>query len=194
MITRISLVLLSFTFVLSSFAQNKIPSKQIQIETTLLAAPEMYRDGAKVLGYDENGELVTLRDGDNGLICLADNPKEKGFSAACYSDKLEDFMRRGRELEAEGKSTAEKREARKNEIEEGKLKMPSEAAAVYVLSAEQENYNPKTGELKDTRIRYVFYKPYMTVEETGLPDKPQGKGMPWLMDANTHRSHIMITP
>lgn len=177
-----------------SYAQNEIPSKEVQIETATQAAPEMFRAEAKVLGYDREGKLITLREGSNGIICLADNPKEKGFSAACYSDKLEDFMRRGRELEAEGKSTAEKREARKNEIEEGKLKMPSEAAAVYVLSAEQENYNPKTGELKDTRIRYVFYKPYMTVEETGLPDKPQGKGMPWLMDANTHRSHIMITP
>ena len=194
MITRISLLLLSFTFVLSSFAQNKIPSKQIQIETTLLAAPEMYRDGAKVLGYDEDGELVTLRDGDNGLICLADDPKLKGFSAACYSDKLEDFMRRGRELEAAGKSTAEKQATRKKEIDAGTLKMPEEPAIVYVVYASQEDYNAQNGELKDTKIRYVFYKPYMTVEGTGLPDKPQGKGMPWLMDANTHRSHIMITP
>jgi len=194
MITRISLVLLSFTFVLSSFAQNKIPSKQIQIETTLLASPEMYRDGAKVLGYDEDGELITLRDGDNGLICLADDPKLKGFSAACYSDKLEDFMRRGRELEAAGKSTAEKQATRKKEIDAGTLKMPEEPAIVYVLYASQEGYNPENGELTDSKIRYVFYKPYMTLEETGLPNKPQERGMPWLMDANTHRSHIMITP
>src|SRR5690625_1895893 len=193
MITRISLVLLSFTFVLSSFAQNKIPSKQIQIETTLLASPEMYRVGAKVLGYDEDGELITLRDGDNGLICLADDPKLKGFSAACYSDKLEDFMRRGRELEAAGKSTAEKQATRKKEIDAGTLKMPEEPAIVYVLYASQEGYNPENGELTDSKIRYVFYKPYMTLEETGLPNKPQERGMPWLMDANTHRSHIMIT-
>src|SRR5699024_8732725 len=120
--------------------------------------------------------------------------RSSDLSAACYSDKLEDFMRRGRELEAEGKSTAEKQAARKKEIDEGSLKMPEEPAIVYVLYAAQEDYNPENGELTDSKIRYVFYKPYMTLEETGLPNKPQERGMPWLMDANTHRSHIMITP
>lgn len=192
--TRITTLLLSGFFALSSFAQNEVPTKEVQIETATKAAPEMYREGAKVLGYNSNGELVTLREGSNGLICLADDPKLKGFSAACYSDKLEDFMQRGRELEAEGKTTVEKQATRKKEIDEGTLKMPEEAAIVYVLYATQEDYNPENGELTDSKIRYVFYKPYMTVEETGLPDKPQGRGMPWLMDANTHRAHIMITP
>lgn len=192
--TRITILLLSGIFAISSFAQNEIPSKKVQIETATLAAPEMYKEAAKVLGYDVDGKLVTLREGSNGLICLADDPKLKGFSVACYSDKLEDFMQRGRELEAEGKTTVEKQAARKKEIDEGSLKMPEEPAIVYVVYASQEDYNAQNGELKDTKIRYVFYKPYMTVEGTGLPDKPQGKGMPWLMDANTHRSHIMITP
>src|SRR5699024_10521369 len=101
---------------------------------------------------------------------------------------------RGRELVAEGKSTKEKREIRKKEIDAGTLYMPSTPAALYVLSANQDEYNPVTGDIENGKLRYVFYKPYMTVEETGLPDKPQGKGMPWLMEANTHRSHIMITP
>lgn len=190
--TGIFLLCILFTF--TGFAQNQIPSKEVQIESALQAAPEMFREKAKVLGYDENGGLVTLRKGSNEIICLADDPKKKGFSAACYSDKLEDFMNRGRELEAEGKSTSEKQETRKKEIDSGKLKMPKESAMVYVLSAEQNDFDPKTGDLENTSLRYVLYKPYMTVEETGLPDKPQGKGMPWLMDANTHRAHIMITP
>lgn len=181
-------------FGIFAFAQKKIPSKEAQIKSTLLAAPKMFQDDAKVLGYDQDGKLVTLREGKNELICLADDPNKKGFSAACYSNKLEDFMSRGRELETEGKSTPEKQETRKKEIDSGKLQMPKEPAIVYVFSADQEDYNPETGEVKDGSLRYVFYKPYMTVEETGLPDKPQGKGMPWLMDANTHRSHIMITP
>lgn len=192
--TRIMTLLLSGFFAISSFAQNEIPSKKVQIETATQAAPEMYREDAKVLGYDIDGKLVTLREGSNELICLADDPKLKGFSAACYSDKLEEFMQRGRELEAEGKTTVEKQATRKKEIDEGSLKMPEEAAIVYVLYAAQEDYNPENGTLNDSKIRYVFYKPYMTVEETGLPDKPQERGMPWLMDANTHRSHIMITP
>ena len=108
--------------------------------------------------------------------------------------ELEPFMARGRELAAEGKSNEEKREARKNEIEAGTLKMPSEPSMVYILAGEESDYSAETGEMLKSKIRYVIYKPYMTGESTGLPTKPQAPGMPWLMDAGTHRSHIMITP
>lgn len=45
----------------STFAQNKILPKDIQIKTAVLAAPEMYREDATVLGYNQEGRLVTLR-------------------------------------------------------------------------------------------------------------------------------------
>jgi len=178
----------------SAFAQNKILPKDIQIKTAVLAAPEMYREDATVLGYNQEGRLVTLREGNNGMVCLADDPNKAGISVACYGAELEPFMARGRELVAEGKSNEEKREARKNEIEAGTLKMPEEPAMVYVLAGEENDYSAETGELLKSKIRYVIYKPYMTGESTGLPTKPQAPGMPWLMDAGTHRSHIMITP
>lgn len=190
MVSYLLFVLMSF----SLWSQNKIPSKEAQIKAAVQAAPEMYQQDARVIGYAEDGTLTTLREGNNGLICLADDPDAKGLSVACYSDKLADFMKRGRELEGEGKSMQEKREVRKKEIDEGSLAMPSIPAAVYVLAAEEEDYDSETGAIENGKLRYVFYKPYMTVEETGLPDKPQGKGTPWLMDANTHRSHIMVTP
>lgn len=179
---------------LSVFAQSKILPAEIQIKMAIQAAPEMYQDEATVLGYNKNGELVTLREGTNGLICLADDPNKEGISVACYGVELESFMARGRQLKAEGKSEVEKREIRKQEIDAGKLKMPLEPAMVYVLGAEESDLDTNTGELANSRIRYVLYKPYMTGESTGLPTKPQAPGMPWLMDANTHRSHIMISP
>ena len=178
----------------SAFAQNQVLPKDIQIKTAVLAAPEMYRNNATVLGYSEEGKLVTLREGNNGMVCLADDPNKEGINVACYGAELEPFMARGRELAAEGKSNEEKREARKNEIEAGTLKMPSEPSMVYILAGEEKDYSAETGELLKSKIRYVIYKPYMTGESTGLPTKPQAPGMPWLMDAGTHRSHIMITP
>lgn len=188
------LLLILFTFgTLTAFSQNKPLSKDIQIKTAVLAAPEMFQDGAKVLGYDTDGKLITLREGSNQMICLADDPNQDGIKVACYGKDLESYMARGQELTAEGKA-AEKREIRKKEIDAGTLKMPSEPAALYVLSGDEKDYNSKTGELKNATMRYVFYKPYMTGESTGLPTKPQAPGMPWLMDAETHRSHIMITP
>ena len=178
----------------SGFAQSKILPAEVQIKTAVLAAPEMYQDEATVLGYNAEGKLITLREGSNGMICLADDPNKEGISVACYGAELEPYMSRGRDLIAEGKTEDEKREIRKQEIDAGTLKMPSEPAMVYILAAEDKDLNPETGELENSRIRYVLYKPYMTGETTGLPTKPQAPGMPWLMDANTHRSHIMITP
>jgi len=174
--------------------QSQIPSAESQIKTALLACPEMYQEGAKILGYNQKGELTTLREGNNDMICLADDPNRDGISVSCYSNKLEAYMARGRELIAEGKTEVEKRDIRKTEIDAGTLMMPTEPAAVYVVTANQEDYLIGSGELKDSNIRYVFYRPYMTAAETGLPTQPSGPGMPWLMDADTHRSHIMITP
>lgn len=188
------LVVFVFTFASSAFSQSKILPKNVQIKTAVLAAPEMYQDGATVLGYNPDGKLITLREGTNGMVCLADDPTKEGISVACYGAELEPFMARGRALAAEGKSNEEKQDARKTEIDNGTLKMPAEPSIVYVLAGEEKDYSPETGELLVSKMRYVLYKPYMTGESTGLPTKPQAPGMPWLMDAGTHRSHIMITP
>lgn len=179
---------------MSAFAQNKIPSEEAQIKTTVQAAPEIYQESAKVIGYNQEGELTTLRKGENDMVCLASNPDSDRISATCFGKQLEPFMKRGRELDIEGKSTKEKREIRQNEVKEGQWEMPSDPVILYVLDGKLENYNPETGDLKDGKVRYVIHKANMTTEETGFPDKPQGKGAPWLMDAGTLRSHIMITP
>jgi hypothetical protein len=147
-----------------------------------------------VYGYDENGEMTVLRDGGNNLVCIADDPAKEGVSVACYSKKLEPFMKRGRELAAEGKNAEEKEEIRAAEVESGKLKMPEEPSMLYVYSGSDVAYDKATGELGDGKYRYVIYTPFATIESTGLPDKPHAKGMPWLMDPGTHKAHIMVGP
>lgn len=172
---------------------QSIPSKDAQIKATLLAASPELKDGATVLGYDQRGELVVLRQGTNELVCLADDPKEDGFSAACYHKDLEPFMARGRELRKDGKSYREVFDSREAEVKSGKLPMPKTSATLTVFYGSEENYNRITGEATGD-FRYVIYIPYATAESTGLPLKPETPGGPWLMDAGTHRAHIMITP
>lgn len=185
------LLLLSISYV---HGQNDIIPPEIQIRTAVLAAPEDSRNDATVYGYDNTGELVILRKGNNNMVCIADDPNFDGIKVSCYSKKLEPFMARGRELSREGKSEIEKRKVRKEEVESGKLLMPDSPSTLYVLTGSEDNYDRSTGQLKDGKFRYVVYIPYATTESTGLPDKPEAPGMPWLMDPGTHRAHIMISP
>lgn len=179
----------------SAYAQDVvIPSTEVQIKTAILAAPEEKQADAKVFGYNESGEFVELRKGSNEMICISDDPNGKGFSVSCYQAALEPFMERGRELKKEGKSFQEIFDIREAEAKGDKLKMPSEGATLFVLTAEAENYNTTTGDVSDTYLRYVVYLPWATSETTGLPLKPSAPGMPWIMDPGTHRAHIMITP
>ncbi len=160
-----------------------------QIASAVLAAPKDRRAAATVLGYNEKGEVVTLRKGSNDLVCLAHNPSEKAFSVACYHKDLEPFMARGRELSAKFKGK-ERHEVRWKEVKEGKVPMPREPRMLYVLSG--SGYDAAKAEVVDPYLRWVVYVPDATPESTGLSTTP-GPG-PWLMFPGTPGAHIMISP
>ena len=185
-----TLILFSFC---SVFAQN-IPSQEIQIASAILAAPDEDRQAATVKGYDQNGKLIVLKKGTNKLICLADNPNQEGFNAACYHEDLEIFMARGRELKAQGKDRGQIFQMREEEAKAGKLKMPDHPSALHILSGSDGKYNSATGKVENATLRYVVYIPWATAESTGLPIRPLVPGGPWIMDPGTHRAHIMISP
>jgi hypothetical protein len=175
------------------FAQSKVPGKEVQMKAAVMAAPEDQRDGVMIYGFAEDGKFIVLRKGTNGLICLADDPAQKGFNVACYYKELDEFMARGRELRKEGKSFKEVFDIREEEVKSGKLKIPQNSS-LYVLSGSDEVFNTETGEVTGANLRSVVYIPFATSESTGLPLKPAAPGMPWIMDPGTHRAHIMITP
>ena len=169
---------------------QEIPPAEWQIKTALMAVPSDYREGAKVYGYDVNGNLITLREGSNAYIALADDPNTKSFYTAAYHKDLEPFMARGRELRAEGKEADQVFEIREQEVRDGKLSMPDKSTLCVFTG----DLNPETGEVENPYVRYVFYVPFATGESTGLPTTPTPPGHAWLMDPGTHRAHIMITP
>ncbi len=176
------------------YAQNPVPAPETQIKLALLAAPPDKKPGVTVYGYSPQKELILLRKGTGELICVSDDPDQPGFSVACYHRDLQDFMQRGRELRKQGKKQQEVFDLREKEVKAGKLIMPKAPAALFVYSADQADYNPQTGEVKNGYIRSVVYIPYATEKSTGLPLKPQAPGMPWLMHPGTHGAHIMINP
>jgi len=174
------------------FAQNDIPTEEQQIQAAISPLPEQMREGASVLGYNQQGELVTLREGTNELICLADDPTDGRFHTACYHEGLEPFMKRGRELRAEGLPGEEVVETRRQEIENGTLPMPEKPMALYSLTGETDAWDYDNHALRSARPLYVIYIPYATVESTGLSERPASEGAPWLMDAGKPWAHIMV--
>ena len=181
--------------VLTGFqSYSQLAAPDIQIKLAVLAAPVEQRDKAMVYAYDDKGELVVLRKGENEMVCLGDDPGQPGLNVSCYHKDLEPFMARGRELKKEGKSFKEVFDIREEEVKSGKLTMPKAPSSLYVFTAKDEQIDKNTGEVKDGYLRYVIYIPYATAESTGLPLQPSAPGMPWIMDPGTHRAHIMINP
>ena len=182
--------------VLGLQAQNTIPAAEVQIKGAMMAAPTDKREGAAVYGYNQKGEMVQLRKGTNEMICLADDPTQKGFSVSCYHKDLEPFMARGRELRKAGMDAKAIFDTREQEAKSGKLKMPKQATSLFVYTANDEDVDQKTGEVKNGYLRYVVYISYATAESTGLPLKPDegAPAMPWIMHPGTHGAHIMINP
>lgn len=183
-------VLVASVGTLTAAAAAEILPAPRQIALAVQAAPEPAREACTVLGYDDSGKLVTLREGTNNYVCLADDPNLPGISVACYELGLEPFMRRGRELRAAGKDDREVFATREAEVKAGTLKLPDKSILFVVTGT---GVSP-AGEIENRYLRYVIYIPYATPESTGIPKSPAGPGGPWLMDAGTHHAHIMINP
>lgn len=189
---------LSCTVLIVSFSfgqKNSVdldPQTKIELATHFLTAQE--KEGAKVIAYLEDGSTEVLKASEGHLTCVYDDPKKEGIQFVCYHSQLEDFMTRGRVLKAQGVSTIEIRNKRKEEIEAGKLFFPKGQSMMYVFDGKEENIDAETGVVKEGKLRYVIYTPFATQESTGLPLSPSAPGMPWLMDPGTHRAHIMVSP
>ena len=175
-----------------SHAQNDVLSKENQIKAAVSPAPDGMKEEAKVLGYNDEKELLPLREGSNQLICIADNPQQDNFHVACYHKALEPFMKRGRELKAKGLSREKVDSIRYKEIENDKLQFPQKPMALYSLTGSAKSFDYNTGMVKNAKPLYVVYVPYATVESTGLSKKPVSKGAPWIMEPGTPWAHIMV--
>jgi len=169
----------------------EVPPPDVQIAAATLAAPADLREGAAVLGYNPEGQLVTLREGKNELICVANDPSKNSFSVACYHRDLDPYMARGRALLAEKITGQQRNEIRWKEVAEGKLSLPREPRTLYVLTGTA--FDSKTGQVTDAYLRWVIYLPFATPESTGLSTK-SSENAPWLMFPGTPGAHIMINP
>ena len=190
-VVKVSGCTCGFLLLAAVASAQDVPPPAAQIAGAVLAAPEERRAGAKVLGWDAAGKVVTLREGTNEQVCVADNPKVEGFNVACYHKDLEAFMARGRELTAQGIADDKQRDAtRWKEVDDKKLAIGKDGFLTVLTG---KSFDPATGQVAEAYTRWVVYVPYATAASTGLPVKP-APGVPWLMDPGTAGAHIMISP
>lgn len=173
-------------------APAPIPPASEQIAAAVQALPKEMRDGAGVMGYRTAGKLELLRPVKNGMLCLADDPAEEQFHVSCYADTMEPFMLRGREIRAGGTTGAKVDTVRFGEVKAGKLKMPTQPAALYQIFGPKDAYDAKTNTVKGGRQLFVVYIPFATPQSTGLSTSPSDT-QPWLMLAGTPKAHIMFS-
>jgi len=173
---------------------NQKLNKEQQIASALFAAPLEFREGAMIYGYDKDGNFVTLREGSNEMICIADDPNKDGFEVVSYHNQLEPYMARGRELNEEGKSHAERRDIREKEAVEQSLAMPKNASTLHILYGKNGLYDVDSSKVINVKYRYVVYIPFATQASTGLSLSPNAPGHPWLMFPGKANAHIMISP
>ncbi len=164
-----------------------------QIAEAVSPLPEPMRAGATVLSYRGSRTLVTIREGSNGMICLADRPGDDRWHVACYHKDLEPFMARGRELRAQGiTERAAIDSARLAEIQSGALSMPERPTALHSLSGPLGSFDHQTGTVSGVQGLHVVYTPYATEETLGYSIEPS-RERPWLMYPGKPWAHVMIS-
>jgi len=169
------------------------PSAERQIAAAISPLPQTLQKGSKVLGYTEQGKLVTLRSGTNDMVCVADDPAGKQFHVACYHKSLESFMARGRELHGMKKSKEAVDSTRLRDVRTGRYSMPAKAAALYQYFAPRDSVDAATGAVRGAQYLYVVYTPYATYKSTGIAETPV-EGGPWIMNPGKPWAHLMIQP
>lgn len=188
---RSALIVLASLIVAPTVASAQEKPADRSIAEALSALPQSLRDGAEVRAF-RNGELVTIRKGGNGMICLGDDPGAEGWHVVCYHVDLEPFMARGRQLRAQGIDDRVRIDSiRGVEIESGKLPFPDHPAALYSWFGDASSFNAETGEAERAQGLYVIYMPYATAEETGLTME-SSRDRPWLMFPGKAWAHVMI--
>ena len=175
-------------------ASAQVPSVETQIAAATLPLPEEMRDRAAVFGYDEAGQPRLLREGDNGMICLADDPSDDRFRTACYPESLHALITRDRELRDAGVEEDEREGILEREVEEGRITLPGHPATLHGMAGPAGSYDGARDSVGEEMRRFkMIFTPYRTADEMGLPDEQVGDA-PWVMDSGRLFSHIMVLP
>jgi hypothetical protein len=163
------------------------------MEAAVLPLPTPLRAGATVVRLDSSFKPEVLRDGVNGMVCIADAPNDDVFDVRCYRDTFIPVVYRAFQLGY--RVSGEKVGA---EIQAGKLKLSREPTAGYRCLGPAAGYDAARNAV-DARVEcwQSIHFPFRTAAEVGFPDEAavpesQQSTTPYVMSSGTYWSHVMI--
>jgi hypothetical protein len=184
--------IIGFVWILFAVAQAPSVSSST-IAAAVLPLPEQLRPGATVVRLNNSLQPEVLRQGKNGMVCIADAPNDSEFDVRCYRDTFIPVVYRAFQL-GYGVS-GEKVGA---EIKSGKLQLSNEPTAGYRCLGPIAGYDASRQSI-DAQIEcwQSIHFPYRTAAEIGLPDEravpeSQQREVPYVMSSGTYWSHVMI--
>jgi hypothetical protein len=189
MIRRVAILGVFLTRVAS--AQTPASSNQ-SIAGALLPLPEPLRAGASVVRVDASSHLDTLRQGTNGMTCIADAPNDDTFDVRCYRDTFIPVVYRAfyfRPIDNRALAA---------EIKAGTFKLSAEPTAGYRCEGPISAYDASRNEVSAAiECWQSVHFPFRTAAEVGLseeaavPERLQ-RDVPYVMASGTFWSHVMI--
>lgn len=166
-------------------AQSSSASDAEEIERALMAAPERMRADASVIGFDDDGSIVELREGSNGLMCWdsSGEPGRQGrFLAQCTSERNRARVEQNHRISNAAASPDEIGELFAEAEENGTREVAAWGTVYYHLIGD---------DWASGRIHATVAVPYATAESLEIPAEPRADGL-WLMDPGTSGAHLMI--
>jgi hypothetical protein len=162
-------------------------------EAAVLPLPTQLRAGATVVRLDSSFKPEVIRNGVNGMVCIADTPNDDRFDVRCYRDTFIPVVYRAFQLGY--RVSGEKVGA---EIQSGKLQLSREPTAGYRCLGPAAGYNA-TRNAVDARVEcwQSIHFPFRTAAEVGFPDEAevpesQQRSTPYVMSSGTYWSHVML--
>ena len=156
------------------------------VAQAVLALPDTLREKATVVLF-EDGDRVVLRQGTNGLTCVADQPGDTRLSLLCYPSSIDSYMRRQRELQTEGVRGAEFAAVLGAEVRSGQLYLPM-GTMIRNISG---TINPESGVPDSVRVWSEMFFPFANAAELGIPEFNAGRD-PWMMRSGAVGAHVMV--
>lgn len=181
------------------------PTLEEQIQAAVQALPTGLRDGAGILQM-VGSELQVVRDSDNGISCMVDDPSDDEMDVRCYHDDMWPAVLHSRvfaaQLDASIRGQA-RRDALYDHmhqaIESGEVVMADRPTAAYRMWGPASAYHWDTGEIEPEMAKWqLIWMPFRTAEELGLPTnrEPSEEGLPGFMPfmeaSGTWYAHVVI--